>query len=82
MYNHIAVVHENPPRRRIPFDVQRPDSVLFRPLEYLVHDGLDLTLAISAADDKVISQQGNGAYVQQDNIRSLFVGDGIDDLPG
>ncbi len=82
MHNHIAVVHENPPRRRIPFDVQGPESVLFHPLEYLVHDGLDLTLTISAADDKVIGQQGNGAYVQQNNIKALFVGDGIDDLPG
>jgi len=81
--DHIAVVNQHPSRRGNPLNVQRDNPCfLFHLFQDFVHDSSNLPFAGSAADDKVVGQQGNPADVQQDDVGALLVGDEFNYSPG
>ena len=73
--DHIPIVQEHPARFRLTVHAERQRLVRLHLFLNFVDDRLDLPLAGRRRDDKVISEGGEGAEVQQDDIRSLLVRD-------
>ena len=78
MNQKIAVVAENPLALIVAFNAVGDFAALFQVEMYGVGDGLVLPGVGSAADDKVVSEGGNGGQVEHQNILRLLFACGAD----
>jgi hypothetical protein len=55
---------------------------LLKGLDYLLSQPLDVPPRLGAQDDEVVGEDGEGADVQQDDVRSLPLRGNLDSLMG
>lgn len=71
------IIEDDPAGAGGAFHVQGVHICCFQAFPNSIEDGFDLSLAFAGADDEVVGDQGHGPDVQQHNIRTLLVSDGI-----
>jgi hypothetical protein len=73
MDNNIAKIKKEPAGVNCSFSVARQDAFPLQCMPDLIMDSLNLPLAITTADDKVISKATYLAGIKQHNIRRLLI---------
>src|SRR5437773_1525698 len=73
MDNQVAVVHQNPFPRGIPFHVAREDFLFFQRLLDRLGNGLGLALLQAVADEEQICKGTGALYVEGDRVGGLLL---------
>lgn len=82
MYDHVAVVQQQPAGSGRSFIMYRQFTGLFQRLQYFGADGPELPLAFPAAHDKIVREAAHFPDIQQYYIIRLLVGSRIDSQTG
>ena len=78
MDNNITVIHDQPAGVGLSFDSAFPFVLFTGFFDHPIGQGIQHAVAGGGTDDKVIREGSNLFYIQQENIFTFFIFQGID----
>jgi hypothetical protein len=80
VHKDVANIHKYPSGTGPAFGMVNMHSQVFKSALNFIGDGVNLATALTVTDYEIVGERANIFYIQQDYLRSLFIGSGFDYL--